>query len=58
MPYFIALIVLLTSFKTIAINQDQLISENELYIYLKTILKNGNENVIFLDKKKIYDKNY
>ena len=52
MPYFIVLIILLTSFKTIAINQDQLISENDLYYLFKNNLKNWNENVVFLDKKK------
>tara|TARA_B100001559_G_C16359138_1_gene556501 strand:- start:88 stop:498 length:411 start_codon:yes stop_codon:yes gene_type:complete len=52
MPYFIVLIVLLTSFKTIAINQDQLISENDLYNLFKNNLKKWNEDVIFLDKKK------
>ena len=52
MPYFIALFILLISFKTIAINQDQLISENDLYYLFKNSLKKWNENVIFLDKKK------
>ena len=52
MPYFIVLIVLLISFKTIAINQDQLISEKDLYYLFKNSLKKWNENVIFLDKKK------
>ena len=52
MPYFIALFILLISFKTIAINQDQLISENDLYYLFKNNLKNWNENVVFLDKKK------
>ena len=56
MPYFIVLIVLLTSFKTIAINQDQLISENDLYYLFKNSLKKWNENVIFLDKKKSMEK--
>ena len=50
--YFIALFILLISFKTIAINQDQLISENDLYYLFKNSLKKWNENVIFLDKKK------
>ena len=52
MRYIIILLILLTSFKTIAINQDQLISENELYYLFKNNLKKWNENVIFLDKKK------
>ena len=56
MPYFIVLIVLLTSFKTIAINQDQLISEYDLYYLFTNSLKKWNENVIFLDKKKSMEK--
>ena len=52
MRYIIILIILLTSFKTIAINQDLLISENDLYYLFKNSLKKWNENVIFLDKKK------
>ena len=52
MRYIIILFILLTSFKTIAINQDQLISENDLYYLFKNSLKKWNENVIFLDKKK------
>ena len=52
MRYIIILIILLTSFKTIAINQDFLISENDLYYLFKNSIKKWNENVIFLDKKK------
>ena len=56
MRYIIILLILLTSFKTIAINQDQLISENDLYYLFKNSLKKWNENVIFLDKKKSMEK--
>ena len=56
MRYIIILFILLTSFKTIAINQDQLISENDLYYLFKNSLKKWNENVIFLDKKKSMEK--
>ena len=52
MRYIIILLILLTSFKTTALNQDQLISENDLYYLFKNSLKKWNENVIFLDKKK------
>ena len=51
MRYIIILLILLTSFKTKALNQDQLISENDLYYLFKNSLKKWNENVIFLDKK-------
>ena len=56
MRYFIILLILLTSFKTIAINQDQLISENDLNYLFKNSPKEWNENVIFLDKKKSMEK--
>ena len=56
MRYIIILIILLTSFKTIAINQDQLISEYDLYYLFTNSLKKWNENVIFLDKKKSMEK--
>jgi len=56
MRYIIILIILLTSFKTVAINQDLLISENDLYYLFKNSLKKWNENVIFLDKKKSMEK--
>ena len=56
MRYIIILLILLTSFKTTALNQDQLISENDLYYLFKNSLKKWNENVIFLDKKKSMEK--
>ena len=56
MRYIIILLILLTSFKTIAINQDQLISEYDLYYLFTNSLKKWNENVIFLDKKKSMEK--
>ena len=56
MRYIIILLILLTSFKTKALNQDQLISENDLYYLFKNSLKKWNENVIFLDKKKSMEK--
>ena len=56
MRYIIILSILLTSFKTIAINQDQLISENDLNYLFKNSPKEWNENVIFLDKKKSMEK--
>ncbi len=56
MRYIIILLILLTSFKTIAINQNQLISEIDLYNLFKNSIKKWNENVIFLDKKKSMEK--
>ncbi len=56
MRYIIILLILLTSFKSIAINQDQLISESDIYNLFKNSLKKWNENVIFLDKKKSMEK--
>ena len=56
MRYIIILLILLTSFKAIAINQNQLISEIDLYNLFKNSIKKWNENVIFLDKKKSMEK--
>ena len=57
MRYFLILILLIfPTSHSISIEQDQLISENDLDFLFKNNIKKWNESVVFFDKKKSMSK--
>ena len=57
MRYFLILILLIfPASHSISIEQDQLISENDLDFLFKNNIKKWNESVVFFDKKKSMSK--
>ena len=52
MRFLTFILILFTTLNLHAIEQDQLISENDLNFLFKNNIKKWNESVVFFDKKK------